>query len=84
MYFVSSGRFGKRNENEHQLVMITLESPEVVRQILRNKHTLNRNLKIFLEVDLTNEQRIKLNAPKNELTKRMITQWLSQSNIEIY
>lgn len=85
MNFVSLGRIGKRNKNGHQSLRITLESPEVVHHVLKNNHTLDSNLNIFLDADLTNEQRKELNALKNELKVRQRNgEHRTQSNFKIY
>lgn len=67
---VSSARIGKRNKNGRQSLRLTLDSPEMVRLVLRNKRELDRGSKVYLEADLTNEQRTEINALKSELNER--------------
>ena len=67
---VSPTRIGKRNKNGHQSLRLTLDSPEMVLLVLRKRRQLDRNLKVFLEADMTNDQRAEVNALKNELKKR--------------
>ena len=67
---VSSARIGKLNKNGHQSLRLTLDSPEMVLRILRNKHKLDRSLKVFLQADLTPDQRAEVNTLKNQLRER--------------
>lgn len=67
---VSLARLGKRNKNGHQSLRLTLGSPEVVRLVLGKKRELNKGPGIFLEADLTAEQRAEVNNLKNELKLR--------------
>lgn len=67
---ISAVRIGKSNKNGHQSLRLTLESAEIVLKALRRKREIDRSKKIFLEADLTTEQRIELNALKKELKER--------------
>lgn len=66
----SASRIGKRNKNGHRSLRLTLQSPYVVHQVLRSKKKLDRSQMIYLEADLTSDQRTELNNLKNELKLR--------------
>ena len=62
---IGASRIGKRNKNGHQSLRLTLDSGEAVLRALRCKRRIDRSLGIFMEADLTTEQRNELNALKN-------------------
>lgn len=73
---VSSARIEIRNKNGCQSLRLTIESPEMVRLILRNRRELNRRSKVFLEADLTSKQRAEVNMLKFELKESLFLRYI--------
>lgn len=63
-------RLGKKNKNGYRSLRVTLNSAEDVHKILRHKKNLDRSQKIFINSDLTIQQREILNQLKNEIKTR--------------
>lgn len=64
-------RVGKPNKNGHQALRIVLDNPEQVKQVLKGKTKLDKSRGIYINADLTPDQRDYLNTVKSQLRDRI-------------
>lgn len=64
-------RVGKPNKNGHQALKVVLNTCEDVKRVLKCKSKLDRSRAIFINADLTSDQREYLNSIKTQLRDRI-------------
>lgn len=66
-----ASRVGKPNRNGHQALKVILTSPEDVKHVLKCKSKLDRSRAIYVNADLTPDQRAYLNLVRTQLKDRI-------------
>lgn len=63
-------RFGKKNKNGHRPLKVVLKSNRDVHAVIKNKHNISREKKVFIHLDQTPNQRKTLETVRSELSRR--------------
>lgn len=66
----SVSRIGRKNKNGYRSMRVTLHNAEDVRKVIRSKRNIDKSQKVFIDNDLTSQQRENLNNLKNEIKVR--------------